>query len=99
MTRHFACSIGLCVLVGIALLSTAPTAVALQGGIKAGVNVSDLHTDGSTDPEDSRTGMAAGAWVGFPVSQMFSVQPEALFMMKGDEGQDVVGGTEMTVTS
>lgn len=95
MMRRLACSIGLFVLAGLAPLSTA---LAVEGGIKGGVNVSDLHTDSSADPEDSRTGMAAGAWVGFPMSEMFSIQPEALFMMKGDQGRDVVGDTEVSVT-
>src|SRR5262245_33764303 len=95
MMRHLACSIGLSALVGIATLSTA---FGVVGGVKGGMNVSDLHMDSSADPEASRTGMGGGAWVGFPVSEMFSIQPEALFMEKGDQGRDVVGDTEVSVT-
>lgn len=97
MTRHLGLCIGLCVLAAIAPL--AARAAGVDAGVKGGVNMSDLNVENTTDPEDSRSGMAAGAWVGLAVTNMFSIQPEALFMMKGDQGRDVVDGTEVTVTA
>jgi hypothetical protein len=44
----------------------------------------------STDPDaelDSRTGMAVGGYVGIPVNNVLSVQPEGLFTMKGAESE------------
>lgn len=97
MTRHLSRCIGLCVLAAVAPLAARGAGV--DAGVKGGLNVSDLNIENTTDLEDSRSGMAAGAWVGLPVTNMFSIQPEALFMMKGDQGRDVVDGTEVTVTA
>ncbi|MFN8178196.1 MAG: porin family protein [bacterium] len=67
----------------------------LEVGIKGGVNFANQ----TVDPKDAqladmRTGLALGGFVGLPVLPNLMIQPEALFMMKGDQGQS--GGIDGT---
>ena len=59
----------------------------VSGGIKGGVNFSNLtfdFDDGDDDLEfDSRTGLVGGAFVTLPLGDIFSVQPEFLYTQKG----------------
>jgi hypothetical protein len=73
-------------LAGLTLLSAsmANAAEELYGGIKGGVNFANQSTDPDAEL-DSRTGMAVGGYVGIPVNNVLSVQPEGLFTMKGAE--------------
>src|SRR5688572_15193119 len=71
-------------LAGLTLLSTnsANAVEDLYGGIKGGVNIANQSVDPDAEL-DSCTGLSAGGYVGIPVSQVFAVQPEGLFTMKG----------------
>ena len=62
---------------------------AVEAGIKGGVNFANQSVDPSDlEPDNSRTGLALGGYVGIPVMPSFKIQPEALFMMKGDAGSN-----------
>jgi len=67
----------------------------LQAGVKGGLNIANQTSDNSDmELADSRSGMALGAWVRVPATPMVSIQPEALFSMKGDREEDAgVTGT------
>lgn len=67
----------------------------LQAGVKGGLNIANQTADDSDmELADSRSGMALGAWVRVPATPMVSIQPEALFSMKGDREEDAgVTGT------
>ena len=70
-------------LASLVLLSTNANAVEdIYGGVKGGVNIANQSVDPDAEL-DSRTGLSAGGYVGIPVSQVFAVQPEGLFTMKG----------------
>jgi hypothetical protein len=61
----------------------------LQAGVKGGVNLANTRVeDTSSEMSDSRLGMALGGFVAIPVSPLFSIQPEALFSMKGDQASN-----------
>lgn len=53
-------------------------------GVKGGVNFSNATGDDIDDP-DGRTSFHVGALVEFPMSEMFSIQAEALYSGKGVE--------------
>ena len=58
----------------------------LQAGVKGGVNLANTRVEDTTsEMSDSRLGMSLGGFVAIPVSPLFSIQPEALFSMKGDQ--------------
>jgi hypothetical protein len=72
----------------VALFGATSSAFAqgVSGGIKGGVNFSNITFDSEEgdDPQfDSRTGLVAGAFVTFPMADTFSVQPEVLYSVKG----------------
>jgi hypothetical protein len=73
-------------ILAVTLLAMPVLAGDLQAGVKGGVNLSNTRTDidGAADTK-SRTGMSIGGFVGVPVNEMFSIQPEALFSMKGSK--------------
>jgi hypothetical protein len=56
----------------------------VEAGVKGGVNFANQSTDPDSE-SDSRTGIALGGFVGIPVMPSVTIQPEALFMMKGAE--------------
>jgi len=51
-------------------------------GAKAGLNLSNLSIEDASD-KNMVTGLHAGVFVNFPISEAFSVQPELLFSQKG----------------
>ncbi|MBN1212907.1 MAG: PorT family protein [candidate division Zixibacteria bacterium] len=53
-------------------------------GIKLGVNLSKA-TGGDVDESDMKLGFGGGAFVEYSFNPQFAVQPELLFMMKGDK--------------
>jgi Outer membrane protein beta-barrel domain len=68
----------------------------IHAGVKGGMTVANMSADPSdSELADSRSGMALGGWVGIPLGMTpFTIQPEALFTMKGDsEASGGVTGT------
>ncbi|MBT8271523.1 MAG: PorT family protein [Flavobacteriaceae bacterium] len=56
----------------------------VQLGVKAGVNFATINGDDAVDPEpDGRTSLNIGAVAIIPISDTFSVQPEAFFSGQG----------------
>ena len=51
-------------------------------GLKAGVNFSQLR---DAEDLDNRTGLLAGAFVGFKFSDRFAIQPEILYSQQGGD--------------
>jgi len=84
------------------VLSLAGTAAAIDtihAGVKGGVTVANMSTDPSdSELADSRNGMSLGGYVGIPLGMTpFTIQPEALFTMKGDseEAGGVTGSMKL----
>ena len=77
------------ILVAILALGVSPTfAQSVTGGVKIGANFSSISfSDDETDDFlGTRTGLAVGAFVDVPFSDLFSVQPEFLYSQKGAKG-------------
>lgn len=54
-------------------------------GVKGGMNISNMSVDPqSLEDENSLQSFALGIWWGFPVTRRLTIQPEALYSMKGD---------------
>jgi hypothetical protein len=74
------------------LLATAGTADAMGGvhaGVKGGMNIANQSvSENSIEQADWRNGLVVGGWLRVPMSPMLSIQPEALFSMKGDRDED-----------
>ena len=51
-------------------------------GIKGGINLSSLSTDGNND-KNLKVGLNAGVFTKIPVSESFAIQPELLYSAKG----------------
>jgi hypothetical protein len=66
-------------------------------GIKAGLNVASIGGEDAGD-FDSRTGIAIGGFLAYPLSNMFYIQPELLYTMKGATQTQTFGGVEYTGT-
>lgn len=65
----------------------------MQIGPKAGVNIANLSGD-DVEGTDSRTGFGGGLFFMYQFSEMFGIQPEAYYTMKGaTEKLDVLGTT------
>src|SRR5436190_17520578 len=65
--------------------------VNLAWGAKAGAVISKVVTDPSSESLDNQTGLTAGAFVRWPITPIFGIQPEVLYTMKG--GKDETGAT------
>lgn len=73
-------------LLTVPVSSPVATAAPIHLGAKGGVNFANLSFDTDSDElQDSRTGLAVGAFVTIPVNRFLSIQPEVLYMEKGDE--------------
>lgn len=55
----------------------------MQLGVKAGVNLANLGGNDAPDNSETRTGFSGGAFFMYQFSEMFAVQPELLYSMKG----------------
>lgn len=53
-----------------------------SSGIKGGLNLSSLSTDGNDD-KNLKLGMHAGVFTKIPLSEVFAIQPELLYSNKG----------------
>ena len=63
-------------------LSSVSMAKELTGGVKAGINITNLSGDDIEDA-DSKMGIVGGGFITYKISDMFAIQPELLFSMKG----------------
>lgn len=80
-------------------LSTASvSAQGLTGGLKAGMNIANIHGDDVEDMWDSKIGICAGGFITCRLSDLFAIQPELLFTMKGAKAEEEVFGETMKVT-
>lgn len=81
---------GKIILIALLLLAFS-SAVFAQGiiakGVKAGLNIATLTGDDIEDAK-SKTGFAFGGFVTYEVNEMFFLQPELLFTMKGAKFED-----------
>ena len=84
----------------LVLFATGWTPVAsaqdVQAGVRFGVNFADLRFEENEDVEDldTRTGIAVGGFVVWPLTPAFAVQTEALYSQKGASlSEDGVTGT------
>ena len=71
----------------------------VQAGVKFGVNFADLSFEENDEIEDlnTRTGIAAGGFVVWPLTPAFAIQTEALYSQKGASlsEQGVTGALEL----
>lgn len=76
---------------GVALVLTATTGVfaqtALTGftgkGFKVGLNLANITGGDAPDETSMRMGFAGGGWITYAFSDLFAVQPELFYTMKG----------------
>jgi opacity protein-like surface antigen len=69
-------------------MSSLASAQGLTGyGIKAGLNLANISEDWSDDWEGvekkMKTGFSVGGFITYSINEMFAIQPEALYTMKG----------------
>jgi len=71
-------------------------------GLKGGLNFANLHGDDVEDlglgDLDSKMGLCLGGFVTYSISDMFAIQPEVLFTMKGAKKEVEVQGETLKVT-
>jgi len=68
----------------LAVAFAAPASAQMSYGVKAGVNFANVSFDGEADvPSSGRIGALAGAFATIPLRGWLSVQPEAIYTMKG----------------
>ncbi|HVH54780.1 MAG TPA: porin family protein [Vicinamibacterales bacterium] len=67
----------------LTLACASPAAAQITYGVKAGVNFANVSFDGDDVPSSSRVGVLAGAFATVPLTGWLSVQPEAIYTVKG----------------
>lgn len=69
---------------------------ALQLGVRAGLNMSNLNGDMAEDLDTkSLTGYHVGLFTEIPVAPRFSVQPEVIYSTQGAKFESALGDTEL----
>lgn len=77
-------------LAAVMLFAAAPLfAEGMTFGVKAGLNMANIT--GDLKDTSMKIGMAGGAFLTYNITEMFAVQPEVLFTMKGAKGKDPDG--------
>ncbi|UCF05814.1 MAG: PorT family protein [bacterium] len=66
----------------ILLLSSAASAGGITCGVKAGINLADLTGD-DIENNEMKLAFGGGIFCNFAITDVISIQPEVLFMMKG----------------
>lgn len=61
----------------------------MQLGVKAGLNLANLSGDDISDT-DARTGIAGGVFFMYQFNEMFAVQPELTYSMKGAKEKGII---------
>ena len=67
----------------LTLACASPAAAQITYGVKAGVNFANVSFGGDDVPSSSRVGVLAGALATVPLTGWLSVQPEAIYTVKG----------------
>lgn len=82
------------------LVSASVSAQGLTGkGFKAGLNIANVHGDDIPDECGTIMGLCAGGFITYSINEMFAIQPELLYTMKGSKCEDelpALGNVEMT---
>jgi hypothetical protein len=64
-------------------------------GVKAGASLTNYTGKGAGD-NDYKFGFNGGFLANFAVNDVFSIQPEVLYSMKGAKADETIGGTKLT---
>lgn len=93
------------IVVVFTLSSASVSAQGLTAGLKGGMNIANLHgKDVKVLEEDigadlvSKMGFCAGGFITYNINDMFAIQPELLFTMKGAKAEKEILGETMKVT-
>lgn len=81
----------------VILLFAINTSAQTHYGLKAGLNISNLNGSDAGNV-DSRTGFLGGAFFAYDFNNMFSIQPEAFYSMKGAKQTESINGQTITGT-
>ncbi len=88
-----------CLGIGVNSLAQEYETTGLNFGVKAGLNFSNLVGDDAQGPDgedwEYKAGAIGGLFVNYTFADMFAVQPELLFSMKGAKLSADVAGTEV----
>ncbi len=93
------------IVVVFTLSSASVSAQGLTGGFKGGMNIANLHGKDVKELEEemgvdlvSKMGFCAGGFITYNINDMFAIQPELLFTMKGVKAEEEVLGETVKVT-
>lgn len=93
------------IVVVLTLSSASVSAQGLTAGLKGGMNIANLHGKDVEELEEeigadlvSKMGFCAGGFITYSLSDMFAIQPELLFSMKGAKAEREILGETMKVT-
>ena len=86
------------------LLPNSSLASGIKGGFKIGATSAKLHGDDVGELEDllgedlkSRIGFSVGGFITFNINEMFAIQPEVLYTMKGVRYEEEMMGDTLKV--
>jgi hypothetical protein len=68
-----------------------PKADSPPWGFKVGAAYANLSVSNDDELADQRIGISGGVYMQLPITPMLSIQPEALYTMKGDSGEETFG--------
>lgn len=81
------------------LLPNSSLAIELTGGLKIGANFANFYGEDLKELEEelgenfeSRLGICIGGFITFNISEMFAIQPEVLYSMKGSKAEGTLFG-------
>lgn len=57
-------------------------------GIKGGINFAELYGEDAIPESDRKVGYSLGAYMNLPMSNKFSIQPEAIWSLQGETSKD-----------
>jgi hypothetical protein len=77
----------LVVMIVLACFSGSALAEGMTYGIKAGVNLADFS--GDIEHNERKLGFSGGLFLNYAFTEIFSVQPELLFMMRGTKHEQL----------
>jgi hypothetical protein len=86
-----------CLVLFFAAGSQALCGQGIEYGVKGGLNLSNFGGS-DADEWDNRVGIAIGGFLAYPVMNMFYIQPEVLYTMKGAKWDYDFGGASYTET-